>query len=194
MKTVYVFLVFMALTGVITPSDAMAQSANNDSGNFDQYFLSETLRVDYLLAGDHSSEIVYFVQMKQEPSWGGPRKNIIDPFGYGTYRYAVYDSATGRLVFSRGFSSLFQEWKGTGEAKKMRRAWPMTAVMPFPKNTIRFTVEKRSYNSNEFELLFERFIDPTDYFIHRESIHPYKFTKIKDAGEPHNHVDVAFLA
>jgi hypothetical protein len=161
---------------------------------FDENFENKTLRVDYLLAGDARSEIAYFVQMKEEPTWGGSHKNLTDPFGYGTYRYAAFDSATKKKVFSRGFSTLFQEWKGTEEAKKMKRAYPMTAVMPFPKNTIRFVIEKRNYETNEFELLFERFINPTDYFISRESIRKYKFTKIKDSGDPQNHVDVAFLA
>jgi hypothetical protein len=162
--------------------------------SFEENFISKTLRVDYLLAGDSKSEIAYFTQMKEEPNYGGSMKNLIDPFGYGTYRYQAFDSASGKLIFSRGFSTLFQEWKGTDEAKRMKRAFPMTAVMPFPKNTIHFVIEKRSYETNQFELLFERFITPTDYFINRESITPYKFEKIKDSGDPKNHVDVAFLA
>jgi hypothetical protein len=171
-----------------------ASVAPQESTDYTKWFDLKTLRVDYLLAGDAKSEIAYFVQMKEEPSWGGPHKNLIDPFGYGTYRYAAFDSASNKLLFSRGFSTLFQEWKGTEEAKKMKRSWPMTAVMPFPKNTVRFVIEKRSYATNEFELLFERFINPTDYFISRESIHPCKVRKIKDSGDPQNHVDVAFLA
>ncbi|MDP1622231.1 MAG: M64 family metallopeptidase [Bacteroidales bacterium] len=167
---------------------------NPASETFDKYFIAKTLRVDYLLAGDNRSETACFVQMKEEPYWGGPYKNLIDPFGYGTYRYAAYDSVSAKLLFSRGFSTLFQEWKGTNEATKMKRAWPMTAVMPFPKNSIRFVIEKRSFETNEFELMFERYIDPTDYFINRESINSYKLTKIKDSGEPRNHVDIAFLA
>lgn len=175
-------------------SKPVAAVAENEQVSFDEYFVSKTLRVDYLLAGDSKSEIAYFVRMKEEPQWGGPHKNLTDPFGYGTYRYAAYDSATNKLLYSRGFSTLFQEWKGTDEAKKMKRAWPMTAVMPFPKNTIRFVIEKRSFETNEFELFYGQYINPTDYFITRESIHPYKFTKIKDSGDTQHHVDVAFLA
>ncbi|MFZ4521505.1 MAG: M64 family metallopeptidase [Bacteroidales bacterium] len=177
----------------VQPLNAIA-TQDNQSVAFDDYFLTKTLRVDYLLAGDSKTEIAYFVQMKEEPLWGGPRKNLVDPFGYGTYRYLAYDSTNGKLLFSRGFSTLFQEWKGTDEAKKMKKAWPMTAVMPFPKNTIRFVIEKRSYETNEFEIIFERTINPTDYFISRESIRRYPVTKIKNSGDPQNHVDVAFLA
>jgi len=161
---------------------------------FDDYFLPKTLRLDYLLAGDASREEAFFRAMKEEPFWGGPRANLVDPFGYGSYRYRVYDSATSLLLYSRGFNSLFQEWKGTEEAKHMRRAYPMSAVMPFPKNTIRFVIEKRSYETDVFEPIFERMIAPTDYFISRESILPYKVTRIRESGEPRDHVDVAFIA
>ncbi len=176
------------ITAVVAPAEAQTPV------DFDSWFSPKTLRVDYLLAGDAKSEIACFSNMKEEPSWGGSRKNLIDPFGYGTYRYAAYDSATKKLLFSRGFSTLFQEWIGTEEAKTMKRAFPMTAVMPFPRETIRFVIEKRSFETNAFEKLFERFINPTDYFITRESIHPNKNLKIKDSGDPQHHVDVALIA
>lgn len=212
MKKMRSWFVFLAGMGLMVPCNTQAQAEteavfpaagaaavmqNPDERSavvFEEYFLPKTLRLDYLLAGDSNSERAYFVQMKEEPLWGGPHNNLADPFGNGTYRYAAFDSASNRLLFMRGFSTLFQEWKGTEEAKKMKRAYPMTAVMPFPKNTIRFIVEKRSYESNEFELLFERFINPTDYFIIRETVHPCKFTNIMSSGNPQNHVDLAFLA
>lgn len=190
MKVVPFVVMILVIFELVTPVTSRAQV----NISFDDYFEAKTLRVDYLLAGDSKSEIAYFMQMKEEPVWGGPHNNLTDPFGYGTYRYSAYDSATKTLLFSRGFSTLFQEWKGTNEAKSMKRAYPMTAVMPFPKNTIRFVIEKRSFETNEFELLFERFINSTDYFISRESVRPCKFTKIKDSGAPRDHVDVAFVS
>jgi hypothetical protein len=164
------------------------------SFRFDDWFINKTLRVDYLLAGDATTENAFFVQMKQEPLYGGPHNSLTDPLGYGSYRYLAIDSATGKTLFSRGFNSLYQEWRGTPEAKIMRRAYPMTATLPFPKNTIRFIIEKRNYETNQFEKLFERIINPTDYFIIREAVTPFKVTNIIRNGEPIDHVDVAFLA
>jgi len=161
---------------------------------FREYFQPKTLRVDYFLAGDSKSETAYFSSMSEEPFWGGPHKNLVDPFNSGTYRYSAYDSATNLLLYSKGYSTVFQEWKSTPEAGIMKRAFPMTAVMPFPNKTIRFVIEKRSYETNKFEKLFERFINPTDYFISRVSIHPYDFKKIVYSGDPADHVDIAFLA
>ena len=162
--------------------------------DFNSWFVPKTLRVDYLLAGDSRSETVFFSQMKEEPFWGGPHNNLIDPFGYGTYRYSVYDSAIGTLLFSRGFCTLFQEWRGTQEAKSLKRAFSMTAVMPFPKGTIRFTIEKRAYETNTFEPIFERYINPDDYFINSENVHRMQSEKLVDSGDPANHVDIAFIA
>ena len=204
MKIRSVVLALLVVFVMAVPLPVMAQKGLTDAvaavpfGEqaipFDVAFGQGTLRIDYLLAGDAKSEVVYFSQMKMEPFWGGPHKNLTDQFGYGTYRYAAYDSATGKLLFSRGFSTLFQEWKGTAEAKIMKRAFPMTAVMPFPKITIRFVIEKRSFETNEFERIFERIINPSDYFISRESIHRCKSDKVKDSGDPANHVDVAFIS
>ncbi|MCK9219826.1 MAG: IgA Peptidase M64 [Bacteroidales bacterium] len=200
MKNRFVLQVFLILlfspyvysqTGVTAVAATPALAANLE---FEKYFISKTLRVDYFLGGDAKSEVVYFSQMKQEPFWGGPHKNLIDPFGYGSYRYVAFDSASNIMIFSRGFNSVFQEWKGTDEARKMKRALSMTAVLPFPKNTIRFIIEKRSYETNRFEPIFERFISPSDYFINHENIHAAKVTKIKESGDPAKMVDIAFIA
>ncbi len=172
----------------------VALSGHAQTVDFNTWFFPRTLRVDYLLAGDSRSETVFFSQMKEEPFWGGPHVNLVDPFGYGSYRYSASDSATGMQLFSRGFSTLFQEWRGTPEANSLRRAFPMTAVLPFPKKTILFTIEKRNYETNQFEHIFQRLINPEDYFINAENVHRLTVDKLVDSGDPANHVDIAFLA
>jgi len=161
---------------------------------FDDYFLPNTLRVDYFIAGDSQTETVYLNEIKQEPNYGGPRKNLVDPFNSGTYRYTVYDSVSGTLIFSKGFSNLFQEWQKTPEAVKVKRSFEQTAIMPFPQHTIRFQVERRKYTDGNFEKLFEIYINPNDYFISRKKIHEYPFVKFHDSGDPGKKVDVAFIA
>jgi hypothetical protein len=161
---------------------------------FDDYFLAKTLRVDYLLGGNDQEENVFLWQMKQEPNYGGPTAHLIDADSAGTYRYAVYDSASGKLIFSKGFCTLYQEWRGTAEAKKVRKAYPMSAVMPFPKQTVLFTIDLSEYATGKFKRLFSMYIDPSDYFILHEPITPYKTKKIVDNGDPAVKVDIVFLA
>ena len=163
-------------------------------GGFDEFFLNKTLRIDYFLAGNSMEENVYFREMRQEPYYGGPHNNMVSLKNTGSYRYCLFDSASGNLLFSKGFSSLFQEWRGTPEAKQMRRVFPMTAVMPFPKTTMNFVIEKRSYETGLFEKMFEMKGRPADYYILSDSMHRFKVEKLMYSGDPADHVDVAFLA
>jgi hypothetical protein len=170
------------------------QDSPQPQAAFDEYFIPRTLRVDYFLAGDNKSEIVYLSGMKMEPNYGGPRGNLIDLYNSGTYRYAVYDSASGKLLFSKGFCTLFQEWRGTAEARKTKKAYPMAAVMPFPRKPILFTIDLRNYGTGQFERIYSLNINPKDYFIFRGPIHTVPFTKFIDSGDPASHVDIAFIA
>jgi len=75
--------------------------------------------------------------MKCEPFWGGSKKNLIDKFNLGEYRLFVYDIESSKLIYSRGFSTLFQEWMATDEAKVVNRSFYETVVIPFPKKSVR---------------------------------------------------------
>ena len=161
---------------------------------FDDYFFPNTLRVDYYIAGDSRTESVYLNDLKQEPLWGGSHKRLIDPFNYGTYRITVFDSVSGLLLYSKGFTNLFQEWQKTPEAQHLQRSFEQTAIFPFPRQTVRFQVEKRKYSDGKFEKLFQMFINPNSYFISRKNVRPIPYVKFHDSGPPENHVDIAFIA
>jgi len=161
---------------------------------FDNYFTSSTLRIDYFMAGDHSNTSVYLSQIRKEPFWGGNHKNVIDRLNLGSFRYLALDSVTGKMIFSRGFSNLFQEWQGTVEATTLKRAFAQVAVMPFPLHTILFEVDIRSITTGKFEKLFDTYINPNSYFINKEKPHPLPFEAIQETGDPANRVDLAFIA
>jgi len=107
-----------------------------DPGTFDKFFTGKSLRIDYILAGNDRITQGYLWQIKEEPFWGGPRKNLIDPWSSGNFRYSAFDSATGELLFRMGCSTLFEEFQGTQEARIVQRAYPMTALLPYPVRTI----------------------------------------------------------
>lgn len=161
--------------------------------NFDGYFIPKTLRVDYILAGDATHTGVYLSQMKQEPFWGGSRENLIDTFGYGEFEARVKDLETEKLIYSRGFCTLFQEWQTTDEAKKLSRGFYQTTTVPFPKHPVSFDLFKRN-KEGTFAPLYSLEIDPDDYFIIRENPKFYEVTKIVDSGDPSVNVDIAFVA
>ncbi len=160
---------------------------------FDDYFTDHTLRFDFMLAGNSTTTKAYPVSLKEEPFWGGSLTNLTDPFGYGNFKYEVYDDSTGTLLYSRGFCTLFQEWQTTAEAKEMERSFHEVATFPFPKSKVRFVLDIRG-RDGKFTKLYETVIDPDSYFIIREKPEAALASRIYGSGDPHTSLDIAFVA
>ncbi len=160
---------------------------------FDRYFTDKVLRFDYILAGNSAKTTVYPVSLKEEALFGGSKTQLTDPFGYGNLKYELYDISENRLIYSRGFCTLYQEWQTTVEAKVMERSFYEVATMPSPKNKAKLLLSMRERDGS-FKKLFETEINPTDYFIRKERPVSAGITKIYDAGDPAKAVDLAFIA
>jgi hypothetical protein len=160
---------------------------------YSDYFTENTLRFDFLFAGNNHETKVYPVQIKMESPWAGPRQKLVDQSGLGNFRYRILDEATGTLLFSRGFSALFQEWQTTAEAKKGERAYYQAIFFPFPKQKVIIKLEARD-RQGLFQPLFETHVDPDDYFIHRDNPKACDMEMIQKNGKPEKKVDLLFLA
>lgn len=160
---------------------------------FDDNFTDRTMRIDFMLAGNSVTTKVFPVSIREEPFWGGSLTNLTDKFNYGSFKYEIFDAATGTLIYSRGFCTLYQEWQTTAEAKVTDRSFYEVATMPFPKNSVRFVISMRERNG-AFAEIYETTIDPNDYFILKEKPLNSKFTKLYGKGDPSVSVDLAFIA
>ena len=161
--------------------------------DFEQYFENKTLRFDYIHAGNSDTAIVFQKKLKQEPYWGGSHTNLIDTFYYGHYRLLVFDKASNKLIYSRGYATLFQEWQATDEAKMNNRSFYESVIMPFPKNTIEIVLEERNKKNVFFEI-YRKEIKPTDMFIQKNLRYDFETYTIVDNGNPEDKVDIVFLA
>jgi hypothetical protein len=163
--------------------------------DFDAFFIDKTMRVDYFHIGNAEVEEVTVDQIYQQGIWAGSRVHLIDPFGLGRYRVKVFDAASGRLIFSKGFDSYFGEYKTSGPALAgKKRTYHESALIPYPKKKILFTVEVRK-RDNSYGPLFSREIDPAGITVIREN--PIPGVKVFDllrSGDPHRKVDIAFVA
>lgn len=159
---------------------------------FEDYFTDKTLRFDYYHVGDVNSQLIAFDELREEPYWGGPKKNLIDPFNYGNYKYEVYDKESGKLIFSRGYSTLFAEWLTTPEAKKIKRAFHETIVFPFPKREVILKIYAPD-EKNVFRQVFEFEIDPSNPFIKKDKPNRYNSIKYLDNGDPSSKVDLVVI-
>ena len=161
---------------------------------FDDYFETKTLRFDFFLAGNAERQDVYIDCFREEPHWGGPLTHLTDNPDYGEYCYKIYDEASGTLIYSKGFCSLFQEWRTTDEARTVNRSYSQVIAMPYPKKNIRIEILARNYDTGLFELLFKTSLDPNSIYINREKLSEYPITQILNNGVSHQKVDLVFVA
>ncbi|MCT4615991.1 MAG: IgA Peptidase M64 [Marinifilaceae bacterium] len=167
--------------------------AQNTNIKFDDFFENKTLRIDYYLSGNNKSEKVILQELKQEKHWSGNHNSLIDNFNYGNFSYELYDISTNKLIFSRGFNSLFEEWQSTNEAKTQEKAFYTVNICPFPKKKVKFVVKSLNWEGNRIPI-FETTIDPKDYFIRKEAPLKAEYIKISGNKNPNKAVDIAFIA
>jgi hypothetical protein len=160
--------------------------------NFHNYFLDKTLQINLIEAGDSETENIYLSSMIETPYYSGSRANLLDTLNLGYYYAYLYSTKNSQLIFSEGFSTLFQEWQTTEEAKKSKRSLNFSLRIPFPKDSVKLVIKKRD-KSNEFENLFSLIIDPSNYFIHKEKIDTTGVFKISYSGNYKNKLDILFL-
>jgi len=162
---------------------------------FDDYFLDKALRFDLYQVGDAKDEIVTIDQIYQEGIWPETRTHLIDPFTYGHYVVKLYDIASNRMIYSRGFDSTLAEYKTTTPALNgVKRVFERSIRVPCPKRPALFVIEAR----DKFHLLhplFSQAVDPSDYHIIREGTAAGDFIyEAQKSGDPHEKVDLAFIA
>lgn len=173
---------------LILSACAFAQST------FDTYFEDKSLRIDFITVGNSQTQSAVVHQLREEPVWGGPRKNLVEPFDYGEYRLDVYDKESGELIYRRSFCSLFGEWRTTAEAKVETQAWYNSMSVPFPKNKVTIDITARNKADMKFYSIMKHEVDPSSIFIDRSSLVENKVAKIRDNGESSDKVDLVFIA
>lgn len=114
MKTLLLFLVAAAI--LVIPVLTLAQ----DKLNFDDYFVDKTMRIDYFHVGNSKSEDFSIDSIYQQGIWAGNTKNLIDDKNIGKYYYKIYDSASKKLIFSKGLDAYFGEYRTTIKGKCCR--------------------------------------------------------------------------
>lgn len=173
---------------LILSACAFAQST------FETYFEDKSLRIDFITVGNSQTQSAVVHQLREEPVWGGPRKNLVEPFDYGEYRLDVYDKESGELIYRRSFCSLFGEWRTTAEAKVETQAWYNSMSVPFPKHKVTIDITARNKADMKFYSIMKHEVDPSSIFIDRSSLVENKVEKIRDNGESSDKVDLVFIA
>jgi hypothetical protein len=153
-----------------------------------------TLRVDYGHTGDSASERFGVDRLVLEPlPWPGDPGKAVDTSNLGKYCFEVADKATGKLLYSRGFASIYGEWETTDEAKSLSRTFSESLRFPQPDAPARIQVKKRD-ERNAFKVIWTFDLDPKDPLIERAPAPDAGgLITLQKAGDPADKVDVLIL-
>ncbi|HLF15593.1 MAG TPA: M64 family metallopeptidase [Bacteroidota bacterium] len=173
----------------------VAASGTLAAGDFQSCFTDKTLRVDYYHTGTKGAESFSLDQLYEEGPWAGSLVNLVDTLNLGEFMVRVYDRASARLIFSRGFSSMFNEWQTTDEALAgIQRTFHESVRMPLPGKPVQFTICRRD-SRMDYRELFSAVIDPNSpTAVHREKrTQAFPASWLNKSGDPHTKVDIVIV-
>jgi hypothetical protein len=156
--------------------------------------VTPTVRVDYYHSGNFEMEMFSLHQVVIEPlPWPGNPNKAIDTTQRGHFMYQLEDPESGALLYSRGFSSIFQEWQSTGEAHKMNRSFHESVRFPKPDKPVRLRILKRN-ETQGFESIWTAEIDTDDMLVVRaHAPAPANMLELHKSGESSTKVDLVIL-
>ena len=88
------------------------------------------MRLDYFHTGSAVEERFALDGVTVEGPWPGAPGREIDDTNLGKYCFEVVDRKTNRVLYSRGFASIYGEWETTGEAKQAHRTFHESLRFP----------------------------------------------------------------
>jgi hypothetical protein len=155
---------------------------------------SQTMRLDYYHTGNSSQEMFSVDRIVIEPlPWPGNPQKMIDDTNLGKYLFEVRDQKSKRILYSRGFASVYGEWEATDEAKTMNRTFSESLRFPAPEAAVEIVLKKRDAK-NAFREVWATTIDPKDIFIDRsKTVAPAPLIEIQKNGDPASKVDFLIL-
>ena len=161
--------------------------------DFNKWFVDRTLRLDYVFAGDVSHQEIYVDQLVQLPRWYGRRTRLAELPLAGSGKITVFSSRTGDVLYRHSFSTLFQEWLSTDEAKQTRRAFENVFLVPFPRDTVDITVQLFDYHGKEQASLTHT-VAPSDILISRQgSRHVTPYVTLQEAADTTRCIHIAYV-
>ena len=153
-----------------------------------------TMRVDYFHTGNASEERFSLDRVVIEPlPWSGNPRRAIDDTNLGKYFFEVVDRKTNRVLYSRGFASVYGEWETTGEAQTLRRTFSESLRFPAPEGPVQIVLKKRDAE-NAFHEIWSLALDPRDVFIDTATPpSPGPLLEIQKSGPSADKVDFLIL-
>jgi hypothetical protein len=156
-----------------------------------------TLRVDYYHTGNSHEEWFSLDRVVLEPlEWPGNLNKTIDDSQLGNYLFEVRERGSRILLYSRGFNSMFGEWKTTEEALHGNRTFSESLRFPTPDAPVEVSLKERDESGVQpiWKEVWKTVVDPKDKFVDRSRPpSPGALMELQKMGYPANKVDLLVL-
>ena len=151
----------------------------------------KTLRIDYSLSGDAKSMQIAVDEIRCLPGWAGRNVHTDSLFLKGNGSVTMRDAVSGKILFRNSFSTLFQEWRTTLEATKIRKSFEHVVLLPMPEAAAEVTLELFGLHGESLAVLTHA-VDPSDILI-RPATGPAAVDLVI-GGTPRECIDVVIVA
>ena len=162
--------------------------------SFSDYFADKTLRLDYIFTGDATRQSICLDELAVLPTWAGRKHHLSELPLEGNGQIIVRDQASGTIIYKTSFSSLFQEWLETDEAKVLTKGFENTFLVPMPLRPAEVEVILFDLR-REVRATLKHTVRPDDVLIHAKGtthVMPHKY--LVQGGAADRSIDVAILA
>ena len=172
----------------------MYGQGTNREGSFEAHFIDKTMRVDYFHSGGLGTEILGLDQVVSDGRWAGSRTRLVDDLNLGKYLFEVIDRRTNRVIYSRGFASIYGEWETTPESREVYRTFHESLRFPWPKQIVQVALNKRD-PANSFHEIWSLVIDPDSRSVNPTDRKPMgEVWPLFEHGPPAEKVDMLVLS
>ncbi|MCB0283620.1 MAG: peptidase M64 [Calditrichaeota bacterium] len=162
--------------------------------SYNDFFTDNTMRIDYFHSGTKDQEHFSIDQIYNAGPWAGSKNNLISNLNLGEYQVRVFDMGTSRLLYSRGYSTFFNEWQTTADARENWKSIHETLLIPMPKHTIQLAIYRRDKKMS-FREVYSTVIDPAKPVTVNKALNKpdYKVTALMKNGDPSQKVDIVIV-
>jgi hypothetical protein len=153
-----------------------------------------TLRVDIQHSGNADAEYFALERVVVEPlPWAGNPARPRDDTRLGWYLLEVSDADSGKLLYSRGYNTVFGEWRWGAGSGAADRSFQESLRFPLPDAPVRLRISARDVGK-DFVPVWSLIVDPAANDVVRESRPaPAKPIAIHHSGDPAHKLDILML-
>ncbi len=153
----------------------------------------KTLRIDYMFSGTDKATEISLDRMFSFDGWAGRRVNLDKVPVRGNGQITMTDFATGKVLYRLPFSTLFQEWQTSDEARFVRKSFENTFLLPMP--SAKAFVKVELYDSKGvLAASLKHAVDPSDILIRHLKPVGADIRYLLESGDPSEKIDVAIVA